>query len=93
MPRTQPQGATGQPGLSGQNGWRGRFASTTRTSQVKDILRITVAFIVFPFLPTPIPTRAEIQKTEQNQNVVGNESGSGPCWLRLPAHQPRSFSS
>lgn len=70
MPGTQPQGATGQPGLSGQNGWGGRFASATRTSQVKDILRITVAFIVFPFLPTP--TRAEIQKTEQNQNVVGN---------------------
>lgn len=93
MPGTQPQGATGQPGLSGQNGWGGRFASATRTSQVKDILRITVAFIESPFLPTPTPTRAEIQKTEQNQNAVGNKSGSGLCWLRLPAHQWRSFSS
>ncbi|XP_076428930.1 uncharacterized protein LOC121829534 isoform X2 [Peromyscus maniculatus bairdii] len=29
---TQPQGATGQPGFSGRNRWRGRFALATRTS-------------------------------------------------------------
>lgn len=50
MPGTQSQGATSQPGLSLQNGWGGRFASMTRTSQFKHYYVTTVAFPMSPFL-------------------------------------------
>lgn len=60
---TQPQGATGQPGFSGRNRWRGRFALATRTSRLNaNYVRITVAFKVSPFLPPPSPAGAEMQK-------------------------------
>lgn len=55
MPGTQSQGATSQLGLSIQNGWGGRFASATQTSQVKHYYVITVAFPMSPFLPPPPP--------------------------------------
>lgn len=53
MPGTQSQGATSQPGLNLQNGWGGRFASATRTSQVKHILRYHLSFhhVLFSLFP------------------------------------------
>lgn len=55
MPGTQSLGATSQPGFGTQNGWGGRFASATRTSQVKHILRYHLSFhhVLFSLPPRP----------------------------------------
>lgn len=92
MPGTQSQGATSQPGLNLQNGWGGHFASATRTSQVKHILRYHLSFhhVLFSlFSPHELKCREESKIKPRWKTKQAVE----PCWLRLTAPQRRHLSN